>query len=103
EVPHVSVTGLDAGRPLPLIVNFFPGTATSGFVVSVVIVAAGTAAGAMGPGSAATPARPGIASGVGVPEAIAGTSIVAPAAAATVTAIFMWRFMAVVSFSLSLG
>jgi hypothetical protein len=34
-------------------------------------------------------------SGVGVPEARAGRSMVAPASAATVTAIFMWRFMAV--------
>jgi hypothetical protein len=52
--------------------------------------------GAIGPGSAATPESVGMTSGVGVPEASAGRSkVVAPASDATVTAIFMWRFMAV--------
>jgi len=59
------------------------------------MLAAGTEGAATGPGSIATPVRAGIASGVGVPEASAGRSKVAPTSAATVTAIFMWRFMAV--------
>ena len=80
-----------------MIVNFAPGTATSGFVVRAVIVAAGVAVRATTPGSGATPGIEGMTSGVGVPEASAGRSIAAPASAATVTAIFMWRFMAVLS------
>jgi hypothetical protein len=81
---------------VPVIVNFVPETATSGLVTSAPIEAAGVAGAARGPGSEATPESVGMTSGVGVPEASAGRSkIVAPASDATVTAIFMWRFMAV--------
>jgi hypothetical protein len=61
------------------------------------MVAAGVAAGAIGPGRPETPGRLGMTSGVGVPEARAGRSKVAPASAATATAIFMWRFLMAVS------
>jgi hypothetical protein len=75
----------------------------SGLVSRAVIVAEGVAAGASGPGSDATPGTFGMTSGVGVAEASAGRSRVAPASEATVTAIFMWRFMAVLSLFLARG
>jgi hypothetical protein len=74
-----------------------PATATSGFVRSAVMVAAGVAAGAAMPGSAATPGMLGMTRGVGVPEASAGTNIAVPASAATDTASFRWRLMAVLT------
>src|SRR4051794_16673996 len=98
DVPQVSVTCLPAGRPVPVTVNFVPATATSGFVVSACMLAAGVAAGAATPGSAATPGIEGITRVVGVAEARPGRSIAAPARLATVTAIFMWRFMAALAF-----
>jgi hypothetical protein len=61
------------------------------------MVAAGVVAGAAMPGSAATPGMEGIDSGVGVPEARPGRDRAAPARLATATAIFMWRFMAVLT------
>ena len=72
--------------------NFVPATASSGFVVRVVMVAAAFAGGASGPGSAATPESAGIASGVGAAVASAGRRR-APASAATAATSFVWVVM----------
>ena len=87
-MPQTIETGLFAGSPLPVMVNGVPATASSGFVVRVVMVAAGIAAGASGPGSAATPESAGMASGVGTAAASAGRSR-APASAATTATSFV--------------
>jgi hypothetical protein len=55
----------------------------SGLAVSVVIVGDGVEAGAIGPGSGATPGMDGLTSGAGLAEASAGRSSDAPASAAT--------------------
>jgi hypothetical protein len=89
---------LFAGRPVPVIVNFVPATAMSGDVFRVPIVADGFDAGAIGPGSCATPGMTGATSGVGAAEAKAGRSRNAPASDATDAAVFMWRFMAAIPF-----
>ena len=92
------MTGLFAGSPVPVIVNFVPATAMSGEVFRVPMLAAGLAAAAIGPGSCATPGSTGAMSGVGAAEARAGRSKSAPASNATDAAVFMWRFMAAIPF-----
>ena len=92
------MTGLFAGRPVPVIVNLVPATAMSGDVVRVPMVAAGFDADAIGPGSCATPVKAGATSGVGAAVARAGRSKSAPASNATDAAVFMWRFMAAIPF-----
>jgi hypothetical protein len=86
-----------------VIVNFVPATAMSGDVFRVPIVADGLAAGAIGPGSCATPGRTGAASGVGAAVATAGRSRSAPASDATDAAVLMWRFMAAIPFVMVTG
>ena len=56
-------TAAFAGSPLPVRVNGVPATASLGFAVRMVMLAAGVAAGASGPGSAATPESAGMTRG----------------------------------------
>src|SRR5215208_6400673 len=68
------VTSLLAGRPAALIVTFVPARATSGFVFSACIVAAGCPAFTTGPGSAGTEGIAGAVTGPGSADATAGAT-----------------------------